>query len=320
MSLISIVLVLIVEQFHALPVKRVVRAPFIRLSEKVMQYFNDGEYQNGLLAWVLLAAGPSICVLLASILLESKYPFWGFMLSLGVLYLTLGVRHFSNQFTAIQHALQFVEVERARTLLASWRGRSGDRLSPSEIAGQAIARGLDEAHQHVFAPIFWFALLGPAGALLYRAAQLLDESWGRPWRASLGVADGGDSGRFGEFSRQAFVAIDWAPSRLTALAFAVAGDFEDAVQCWRTQSDQTPEVDSAIVVASGAGALGVRLSIVSSAVSAPVGSHGTITEFGLGDDPDSNSMQRAAAMVWRSLLLVLALLALILLSSWQMSF
>ena len=62
MSLISILLVLILEQFQALPAKRLVRAPFLRLAQRVMQYFNDGEYRNGALGWGLLVAVPTVCV------------------------------------------------------------------------------------------------------------------------------------------------------------------------------------------------------------------------------------------------------------------
>lgn len=320
MSLISILLVLGMEQLHVLPAKRLLRAPFLELSEKVMGYFNDGEYRHGVLAWGCLAALPSICVLLVSIVLLLNYPFWAFILSLSVLCLTLGLRHFSHQFTAIQLALQFVEVERARTLLAAWRGCSGDRLSPSEIAGHAIARGLNEAHQHVFAPIFWFTVLGPAGALLYRVSQLLDESWGQTSQIGRGAASDSSFDRFGEFSRLAFFVIDWIPARLTALAFAVVGDFEDAVHCWRSQLGGTLDPNEGIIVASGAGALGVRLTVTGATANTATGNELVIAEFGLGDDPDSNAMQRAAAMVWRALLLVLILLTVILLSSWQMSF
>jgi cobalamin biosynthesis protein CobD/CbiB len=40
--------------------------------------------------------------------------------------------------------------------------------------------------------------------------------------------------------------------RLTAVALAIAGDFEDVVYSWRTQADQYPSDDSGIFVASGA--------------------------------------------------------------------
>ena len=320
MSLIAIILVLVLEQFHALSVTRVIHAPFLRLADRVMAYFDDGEYRQGISAWILLVAIPSCAVLLLSFVLQFNAPVWGFVLGLAVLYLTMGLRHFSNQFTAIQTALQFGEIERARSLLAVWRGRSGDHLTPTETAGHSIARGLTDAHQHVFAPIFWFAVVGPSGALMYRLAQLLDERWGQQWKARMADGSGRYAGRFGEFSGKAFLLIDWIPARLTSIAFALVGDFEDAIQCWRTQLNQSPRSYQEIVVASGAGALGVRIAVATTTPLGPDADDTGVAEFGLGDDADSNGMQRAAAMVWRALLLVLLVLAVSLLSSWQSFF
>lgn len=324
MSLFAIVLVLLLEQFHAIPARRVARVWFIDLSTKLKQRFNDGEYQQGVLAWALLVALPSVCVLIASTVLSWNSPWWAFALSFGVLYFTMGLRHFGNQFTAILHALQFAEIERARSLLANWLGLSTDRLTPTEVAGQAIARGLSDTHQYLFAPIFWFVVLGPAGALMYRVAELLDANWGQSWRANRsGVQDVhnanqyANAGRFGEFTHQAFFVIDWIPARLTGAALALAGDFEDAAQCWRTQLGQTPTIYQEIVLAAGAGALGVRLNVATATAFAPVGDDASVAEFGLGDEADSNVMQRAAALVWRTLLFILILLAVILLSTWQ---
>ncbi len=320
MSLFAIVLVLLLEQFHAIPARRVARVWFIALSAKLKQRFNDGEYQQGVLAWALLAALPTICVLIASTVLWWNSPWWAFALSFGVLYFTMGLRHFGNQFTAILHALQFAEIERARSLLANWSGLSTECLTPTEIAAQAIARGLSDTHQYLFAPIFWFVVLGPAGALMYRVAQLLDAHWGQIWRANRsGVlsVNGDDAGRFGEFTHQAFFVIDWIPARLTGAALALAGDFEDAAQCWRTQLGQTPTIYEEIVLAAGAGALGVRLNVATATAFAPVGDDASVAEFGLGDDADSNVMQRAAALVWRTLLFILILLAVIWLSTWH---
>ena len=44
--------------------------------------------------------------------------------------------------------------------------------------------------------------------------------------------------QFGWFARAGFRRIDWIPARLTAVSFAIVGDFEDAVYCWRTQAAQ----------------------------------------------------------------------------------
>jgi cobalamin biosynthesis protein CobD/CbiB len=59
------------------------------------------------------------------------------------------------------------------------------------------------------------------------------------------------------------VAARLGPARLTALSFAIVGDFEDAIYCWRTQAKtwaaEAGGEHAGIVLASGAGALGVLL-------------------------------------------------------------
>src|SRR6267378_3633397 len=92
------------------------------------------------------------------------------------------------------------------------------------------------------------ALAFNIGALLYRLAAFLAARW-------QGL------GSFGRFAQQAFYVLDWPAVRLTAAAFAVVGDFEDAVYCWRTQAPSWPEPNAGIVLAAGAGAMGVRLGM-----------------------------------------------------------
>ena len=55
--------------------------------------------------------------------------------------------------------------------------------------------------------------------------------------------------------------LEWPAVRLTAAAFALVGDFENAVYCWRTQARTWPDPDAGIVLAAGAGAMGVRLGM-----------------------------------------------------------
>ena len=74
----------------------------------------------------------------------------------------------------------------------------------------------------------WFVLtmllgLGPSGAVLYRLALFLNSRWGK--------VEDAEFGQFGEFARQAYYWIDWLPLRLTAITFAIVGDFEDTVYC-----------------------------------------------------------------------------------------
>jgi adenosylcobinamide-phosphate synthase len=308
MTLISIIITLIIEQLHALPVQSVVRAPLARMAVFLEDKFNDGGRSHGAIAWGLGVALPATLVSLLHALLIHYQPLLAFLLGIAVLYLTMGFRQFSHFFTAIHLALRLGEVEQARQLLAQWRGRSGDRLTASEIARLAIEQALLSSHRHVFAPLLWFALMGPAGALFYRLAHSLDEFWGE--RSEI------EFGQFGEFAHQAFALVDWVPLRVTASSFAVVGDFEDAVHCWRTQAVRWPEDGSGILLASGAGALGVRLGMPVHDVMQYLGEAGDRPELGLGEDADPDFMQSTIGLVWRSLVLGLAVLALIWVSSW----
>ena len=308
MTLISIVLVLIIEQLHALPVHSAVRGPLARMAALLEDKFNDGGRAHGAIAWWLGVALPAAVVSLAYGLLMHVQPILAFLLGIGVLYLTMGFRQFSHYFTNIHLALRLGDVEQARQLLAQWRGRAGDRLTASEVARLAIEQALLSSHRHVFAPLLWYVVLGPAGALLYRLAHTLDELWGE--RGEM------EFGEFGQFAHQAFALIDWLPLRVTAAAFAVVGDFEDAVHCWRTQADRWPDGGSGILLASGAGALGVRLGMPVHDAIQDMGEVGDRPELGLGEDADPDFMQSTIGLVWRTLVLGLAVLTLVWISGW----
>lgn len=83
-----------------------------------------------------------------------------------------------------------------------------------EVAGSAdeVNRSLErsllyEGCQRLFAVLFFFALLGPAGALAYRLLHLCRDSAAR------------------ELVERALFLLDWVPARLLAVAFTVTGDF-----------------------------------------------------------------------------------------------
>ncbi len=308
MTLISIVIALVLEQVQALPVQRALREPLARLAAFLEDKFNDGGRRHGAIAWGLGVALPASLVSLLHALLLTYQPLLGFLLGIAVLYLTVGFRQFSHFFTSIHLALRQGEIDQARALLAQWRGRSGDRLTGSEVARLAIEEALLASHRHVFAPLLWFAVLGPAGALFYRLAHSFDEQWGH--RGEI------EFGEFGQFAHRAFAVIDWLPLRVTAASFAVVGDFEDAVHCWRTQAVRWPEAGSGILLASGAGALGVRLGMPVHEAVQEAGEPGDRPELGLGEDADPDFMQSTIGLVWRSLVLGLAVLALVWISGW----
>lgn len=300
MTLLSIVVALILEQIRPLSQQRFVRAPLAAYAQFFEERYNDGDARHGLVAW-WLAVLPAVAVMLAlQWLLATTQPL-SLLLNIAVLYLAMGFRQFSHFFTGIHLALRMGELQHARALLGEWRLAGAEQATSNEVARQAIEEALLASHRHVFAPLLWFVVTGPAGVLLYRLALFFRVRWG-----------GDEYAGFGRFARRAFTVIDWVPIRITAAAFAVVGDFESALFCWRTQAAQWPDAGSGILLASGAGALGVRLG-------SPVHAQNDVIqrpELGMGEEADADFMQSTIGLVWRTLVLCLLLLALFWVGSW----
>ena len=62
MTLISIIITLVLEQFHALPVQQMVRDPVVRMAAILEDKFNDGGRSHGAIAWGLGVALPHVRV------------------------------------------------------------------------------------------------------------------------------------------------------------------------------------------------------------------------------------------------------------------
>ena len=303
MSLFSLIVVFLLEQLRPLDYPRWVVAPVRAWADLLERRFNAGGYRQGVLAWCLAVLPPLLLLGGLYGLLYHISPLLAWLLNVAVLYLTMGFRQFSHFYTDIQLALRLGDVDRARELLAEWQGRSVSRCGPSEIARQSIEAALAASHRHVFAVLLWFILLpGPVGALLYRLSCLLAERWQ--------LRQPGES--FGKFPQQIFRILDWLPVRASAAAFAVVGNFEDAVYCWRNQASRWDDPELGIVLASGAGALGVRLGVAGIESEALGEESG---ELGIGEAADVDFMQSAVGLVWRAIVLWLILLFLLGLAS-----
>lgn len=303
MTLIALIGALLLEQARALsaanPIHRVLRS-YVRFVDRSI---NAGTYQQGVIAWLFVVVPLVGSVAIVSCLLMRAIPVLGLLFDLGVLYLTMGFRQFSHDYSECLDALRTGDLDRARSSVARWTGHAVGSMDASELARLSIERGLFSAHRHVFGVIAWFAIFGAAGAVFYRVAAMLRDQWGMRQD---------DEARFGAFSATAFDVCDWVPVRLTAVSFAVVGDFEDALFCWRTQAQSWHDKSEGIVLASGAGAIGVRLgSVLASAEPVQVRA-----ELGTGEEADAELMTSAVGLIWRALVLWLFVVLVVSAASW----
>lgn len=267
--------------------------------EQPVRRIADRARHNGLV-WTLVVAGAALASLAAHRLLLSLHPTLAFGFDVVILCAILGVHRENHFFREVHVALRLGELTRARQFLSQWRGHYDPSADEAEVVRLSVVQALVASHQNVFATVLWFSLLpGPTGAVMYRLAAALAAN--RSERQDDGPEDPG------VFACRAFQHLDWIPVRLTATTFAVVGNFEDAILCWRTQAQQWRGHSSGILLASGGGALGVRLG-------SPIDPHGHSAdrpEWGCGDVPRVEMMQATVGLIWRALCLCLLVLTLI---------
>ncbi|KVW94696.1 CobD/CbiB family protein [Thiobacillus denitrificans] len=276
---------------------------YTRLTQWLERRFNAGEYSHGAIAWALAVLPVLAGVWLVFALLDGISPVLGWIWNVAVLYFTLGFKYFSDAAEQIARLLRAGDIEGARARLDAWRGGDASQFSADDLARVTIEQVMAASHRQMFGVLLWFVLLsslGPVGAVLFRSASILARRWANA------------NGHFGVFAQRAFHVINWLPARLTALTYAIAGNFEDATYCWRTQASAWPETEEGVVLAAGAGAMGVRLG-----QSVNVG--GEIVwrpELGTGQAPDADCIDSAVSMIWRGLAIWLVAGLLVVIAGW----
>ena len=204
--------------------------------------------QRGTLAW-LISVIPLVVLtfLLLELAKQLSVSVW-FALNVIILYLTIGGKSLTEHAEAIYTPLRAGDLEQARYAVSMIVSRNTDKMSEKEITSSAIESVLENGNDAVFAPVFWFLILGAPGAVLFRLANTLDAMWGYKNERYL---------QFGWFTARTDDFLGWIPARITALTYAFQGRFNTAIECWRSQAKECSSPNGGVVMTTGAGALGV---------------------------------------------------------------
>jgi adenosylcobinamide-phosphate synthase len=323
MSFFAILFALLIEQVRPLARHNPIHSGLRLWARWVSRNFDTGKPQHAWVAWALAVLVPSLGTVGVhwALLLLLGWPV-AVLWSVAVLYVTLGFRQFSHHFTNIRDALDSGDEARARELLAQWQQVDASQLPRSEIVRHVIEYSVLAAHRHVFGVLAWFSVLaafglGPAGAVLYRTAEFVN----RYWRHRSNALSQPVSEALQSAAARAWGAIDWLPARATALAFAVVGSFEDAIDCWRNYAQRFPNDNDGVILAATSGAVNVRLGGEAlKAAYVPNSSQGfragavepmDDTESTPGREAEVGHLRSIVGLVWRSVVLWMVLLALL---------
>lgn len=312
MSFFAILIALLLEQARPLAHDNAAHGALRSWARFVRRNLDAGETAQGWLAWVVAVGAPAVL---------SALIYWGlwqfstvlaFVWLVAVLYLTVGFRQFSHHFTDIRQALEAGDERAARAKLAAWLRVDAASLPRTELLRQVIEQAVLSAHRHVFGVltcfcVFWALGLGPFGALFYRMAEYLSRNWReRP--------DGTPSAAMQLAAKQGWRVVDFVPARVTALGFAIVGNFEESVATWRGEAARFAPGNDGVLLAATSGALGVRLS---QTVDDENGEAGGVYDGAARTEPQISHLASAVGLVWRSVVLWMLLLVLLTLAGWQ---
>jgi adenosylcobinamide-phosphate synthase len=316
MSFFAVLFALMIEQLRPMPHDSFVHRAVHDFVEAVGRNFDAGKAHHAWVVWGMAVMLPSTLVAVLSVVVARYSLPAALVLDVVVLYLTLGFRQFSHHFTGIREALEAGNEAEARRRLADWQRVETSDLPRTELLRHVIETSLLAAHRHVFGVFFWFVLLsalglGPAGAVLYRMAEYVARHWSRQRPGLDAPLNPGLRVRV----LQAFSLLDHVPARLTAFGFAVVGNFEEAINCWRRNARLWSQANEGVILSAAAGAVGVALG----GRAAPAQGAEQASDDGgastAGTPAQLGHLQSMVGLVWRSVILWMLLLALLTLAS-----
>lgn len=245
------------------------------------------QFWLGVLAWAL-AVMPWLSL---AVFIQPQAPF---IIDSLLLYFALGARSLSEHAEAIIMPLQEGDLPQARVRVGWLVSRETAQLDEAGIANAGMESVLENGHDAIFGALFWFAVAGGPGALLFRLANTLDAMWGyRTNRFNF----------FGRFAARTDDTLGYFSARLTAFTYALLGNFRSAIRCWRQQAPCWESPNAGPVMAAGAGSLGVQLG--GAAIY-----HSKVEQrplLGCGKLPDADNLARAIRLVQHGIILWLAL-------------
>jgi len=179
-------------------------------------------------AILLVLAVPLIPVLWASIALRGTAIPWDLpylLFAVLVVFFCLGPRDLGTEVDEYCSALSRGDTEKSEAVLTELC--EGDHSGADDI--DAVEEAIFvQATNRIFGVVFWFVVLGPVGAWLFRVSDLLRQ------RVAY------DNSRQPDEAGKTLAAVEmvhgvlvWIPARLAVIGYALSGSFDDAFNCWR---------------------------------------------------------------------------------------
>ncbi|MFZ9594627.1 MAG: adenosylcobinamide-phosphate synthase CbiB [Bdellovibrionia bacterium] len=225
------------------------------LLERQSRRWIPSAFWAGVISAVLIDALVYGVALISIELLRGRFPHVSTLISVYWIYSAVALRDLITHSHRVYQALTSVSLVEARRQVAMIVGRDTENLSESQVIRACVESVSESLVDGVTAPIFFAWLMGPAGAMLYRAINTLDSIYGhRDERYE----------QFGKCAARIDDLANFIPARLTAPLVAVASVFiglrpRQSLRIWLRDGRKHPSPNSGLAEAAFAGALGIQL-------------------------------------------------------------
>ena len=212
---------------------------------------------SGIFSWVIVVIAPTLLILLFVTLVEERVEEWvdnrvytSCFFDVIFLYLAIGYNSLRQHAVAILTPLKANDLATARQKVGWIVSRDTTDLDEVGVRKATIESVLENGSDAIFAPVFWYVIGGLPAVIIYRLSNTLDAMWGYKTPRFL---------YFGRFSARMDDVLNYLPSRLVALSYALCGHFLGAIRCWREQAHLLNSPNAGVVMTAGAGALNCEL-------------------------------------------------------------
>ena len=261
----------------------------ISFADWVKEKFSHSEFWNDTLGLVVIILLP---VFLCAIIYSQLYDVMGllgFLFAVVVLVYSMGPKRIHHTARYYLDAGEHEDEHSLKTYAAELLDNDvpDDEQETHRRISEKLLVGTNESLLAVF---FWFVLLGPMGALMFRITDVLYEN-------TKQQQDESDYTEFNNSVRMLYAILLWIPTQLTTLAFAITGSFIDTLHEWqsRIHNDYLNPMESADTLFH-TGLKALQLD---------------------ADHPfDVETVHDVLQLCWRSIILWVTILALLTLAGW----
>lgn len=183
------------------------------------------------------------------------HPLAGDVAAVLLMYTTFAAKDLSVHSRAVQKALEGRNLVLAREKVAMIVGRDTEALDATDTARATVETVAENTVDGVTAPLFFALLFGPVGAMVYKAANTLDSTFGYKNETYI---------RFGWCSAKFDDLVNYIPARLTAYSMALASlltgrNARNTLSILSRDGRKHPSPNSGLCEAAMAGAMNIQL-------------------------------------------------------------